>query len=100
MESTLRRMSIVALMTGVSLLQVAADGAQQVQSGTPVAGVSAESLAEATNPMPMALVPIPLQTLTISHLFSGEHVAFPFDRLSPIVRRQLATCVPAGPTVG
>jgi hypothetical protein len=47
---------------------------------------------------PMALMPIPAQTLTISNLFSGESVSFPFDRLSPIVRRQLATCVPGGPT--
>jgi hypothetical protein len=49
---------------------------------------------------PMALVPIPAQTLTIGNLFSGESVTFPFNRLSPIVRRQLATCVPGGPTAG
>jgi hypothetical protein len=49
---------------------------------------------------PMALIHIPAQTLTISNLFAGESVAFPFNRLSPIVRRQLATCVPGGPTAG
>ena len=49
---------------------------------------------------PMALIPIPAQTLTISNLFSGESVTFPFNRLSPIVLRQLETCVPGGPTAG
>jgi hypothetical protein len=49
---------------------------------------------------PMALIPIPAQTLTISNLFSGESVSFSFSRLSPIVRRQLATCIPGGPTAG
>jgi hypothetical protein len=43
---------------------------------------------------PMALVPIPARTLTIRDLVVGETVVFPFDRLSPVVRRQLASCVP------
>jgi hypothetical protein len=43
---------------------------------------------------PMALVPIPARTLTIRDLIVGETVVFPFDRLSPVVRRQLASCVP------
>lgn len=43
---------------------------------------------------PMALVPIPAQTLTIRDVVVYETVIFPFDRLSPVVRRQLATCVP------
>jgi hypothetical protein len=43
---------------------------------------------------PMALVQIPARTLTIRDLVAGETVVFPFDRLSPVVRRQLASCVP------
>jgi hypothetical protein len=44
---------------------------------------------------PTPLVPIPAKTLVIRDLIEGETVTFPFDTLSPVVRRQLSTCVPA-----
>jgi hypothetical protein len=43
---------------------------------------------------PMALLPIPKQTLAARDVFVGNKVTLPFDRLSPVVRRQLATCAP------
>ena len=47
------------------------------------------------NPNPIANVPLPTQSLTISNLFPDETVVFPFDRLSPAVRQDLAMCFTA-----
>jgi hypothetical protein len=40
--------------------------------------------------------PLPLNTLTVTDLFPGETVVFPFDDLDQVARRQLAVCLPAG----
>jgi hypothetical protein len=41
-------------------------------------------------------LPLPLQDLTISNLFPGETVVFPFDVLPPPARESLSACFAAG----
>jgi hypothetical protein len=54
----------------------------------PVSYVSQPDSAGAT-----FVIPLPSRSLTIRNLFPGETVTFPFDGLSPTVRRILTTCL-------
>ncbi|MDQ1474264.1 MAG: hypothetical protein QOJ99_5744 [Bryobacterales bacterium] len=44
----------------------------------------------------MLNAPLPEKTLTITDVFPGETVVFPFGELDQVDRRQLAVCFPAG----
>jgi hypothetical protein len=37
-------------------------------------------------------MPLPARTLSVSNLFPDETVVFPFDTLTPTMRRELSTC--------
>jgi hypothetical protein len=43
----------------------------------------------------MLNTPLPEKTLTITGLFPGETVVFPFGELDQVYRRQLAVCLPS-----
>jgi hypothetical protein len=46
-------------------------------------------------PDPQTHMPFPAQSLTINNVFPGETVVFPFENLSPTLRRDLSACFTA-----
>ena len=48
--------------------------------------------------VPKFVMPLPAQTLTISNLFPGETIVFPFGGLTQTVRQELSTCFTASST--
>ncbi len=51
-------------------------------------------------PNPASKMPLPIHSLSVGNVFGVEPVVFPFDNLSPTVRRDLAACftIPSGST--
>ena len=71
-----------------------ADGGKKQGNGTHGPG------ATVLYPNPASNIPLPAHSLSVAHVFGEETVVFPFDNLSPTVRRDLSACftIPSGST--
>ena len=73
-----------AAADGKPLLTYKVEGTEKMGNGTN--GTSGPGSAV------LGVKELPAQTLTIDHLFPGETVAFPFDKLTPAARQALSAC--------
>jgi hypothetical protein len=88
--------TLAASVDGKAAVEYQVDGSEKMGNGSGVLlhGRAALVLAETKLGGSRARLPFPAQSLTISHLFPGETVTFPFANLPEAARREFNACFP------